>query len=223
MARALVFAPKLVLMDEPLGALDKQLREQMQLEIKRLHGLLGLTVIYVTHDQSEALTMSHRVAVFHEGRIRQSAPPQDIYRCPTDAFVAQFIGENNLFAGQVAAREGRYTRVAVTEVGESSGYAVVSNGVGERVTLAVRPEDVALGADAGARDNRYEGVVAECIYHGDHSRVRVRLGETRSVVAKVPGAPTEFAPDAPVTVGWDREACRVLAPLETDSEMGETQ
>ncbi len=94
-ARALVFEPKLVLMDEPLGALDKQLREQMQLEIRRLHQRLGVTMVYVTHDQSEALTMSDRIAVFHRGRIQQLDAPAQLYETPANAFVARFIGENN--------------------------------------------------------------------------------------------------------------------------------
>jgi putative spermidine/putrescine transport system ATP-binding protein len=95
LARALVFDPSLVLMDEPLGALDKQLREHMQFEIKHLHESLGITVVYVTHDQGEALTMSDRVAVFNDGRIQQLAPPDELYERPDNAFVAQFIGENN--------------------------------------------------------------------------------------------------------------------------------
>ena len=95
LARALVFEPKLVLMDEPLGALDKQLREHMQLEIKHIHRDLGVTVVYVTHDQSEALTMSDRIAVFNDGAIQQLATPDDLYERPQNSFVAQFIGENN--------------------------------------------------------------------------------------------------------------------------------
>ena len=100
-ARALVFEPKLVLMDEPLGALDKQLREQMQLEIRRLHQRLGVTMVYVTHDQAEALTMSDRIAVFHHGRIQQLDGPERIYEEPANAFVARFIGENNRFDGSL--------------------------------------------------------------------------------------------------------------------------
>ena len=100
-ARALVFRPKLVLMDEPLGALDKQLREQMQFEIKHIHENLDVTVIYVTHDQGEALTMSNRIAVFNDGVIQQLAPPGVLYEKPENAFVAQFIGENNVLFGSV--------------------------------------------------------------------------------------------------------------------------
>ncbi|HWP16668.1 MAG TPA: ATP-binding cassette domain-containing protein, partial [Xanthobacteraceae bacterium] len=105
-ARALVFEPKLILMDEPLGALDKQLREQMQLEIRRLHQRLGVTMVYVTHDQSEALTMSDRIAVFHRGRIQQLDTPKEMYEYPQNAFVARFIGENNRLAGSTESTAG---------------------------------------------------------------------------------------------------------------------
>ena len=119
LARALVFEPDLVLMDEPLGALDKQLREHMQFEIKHLHDQLGLTVVYVTHDQSEALTMSDRVAVFNEGRIQQLAPPEELYERPSNSFVASFIGENNKLGGIVESISGE--------------RAVVRLGTGERI------------------------------------------------------------------------------------------
>ena len=106
LARALVFEPQLVLMDEPLGALDKQLREHMQMEIKHLHQRLGVTVVYVTHDQGEALTMSDRVAVFHQGEIQQIADPRTLYEHPSNTFVANFIGENNRISGQLLSRDG---------------------------------------------------------------------------------------------------------------------
>jgi putative spermidine/putrescine transport system ATP-binding protein len=113
LARALVFEPKLVLMDEPLGALDKQLRESMQYEIKHLHERLGITVVYVTHDQGEALTMSDRVAVFNEGRIQQLAAPAQLYEAPANAFVARFIGENNRLQGRVRGLDGPHCAVEV--------------------------------------------------------------------------------------------------------------
>ena len=110
-ARALVFDPKLVLMDEPLGALDKQLREQMQYEIKHIHESLGVTVVYVTHDQSEALTMSNRIAVFNDGVIQQLAAPDALYEAPENAFVAQFIGENNTLTGKIRSVDRKSTRL----------------------------------------------------------------------------------------------------------------
>ena len=126
LARALVFEPSLVLMDEPLGALDKKLREQMQIEIKLLHERLGLTVVYVTHDQSEALTMSDRIAVFHDGRVVQQGTPDSLYSQPRDAFVAGFIGENNMLFGTVEAIANGHVRVAL-----GGGLQVVATAVGE--------------------------------------------------------------------------------------------
>ena len=114
-ARALVFEPKLVLMDEPLSALDKQLREQLQYEIKRLHHELGLTVVYVTHDQTEAMAMSDRVAVFHQGRIQQIDAPTTLYERPCNAFVAQFIGENNQLKGRVLSFDGERCSVLLDD------------------------------------------------------------------------------------------------------------
>src|SRR4029450_1736070 len=123
LARALVFEPKLVLMDEPLGALDKQLREQMQLEIKHIHERLNVTVVYVTHDQSEALTMSDRIAVFNDGVIQQLATPDDLYERPQNSFVAQFIGEKHQLSGKVQRLNGRTCTVAV-EGGKVEALAV---------------------------------------------------------------------------------------------------
>jgi putative spermidine/putrescine transport system ATP-binding protein len=110
LARALVFEPELVLMDEPLGALDKQLREHMQFEITNLAHQLGITTVYVTHDQTEALTMSDRVAVFDDGRIQQLAPPDELYEKPQNSFVAQFIGENNTLLGRISKIKGEVPR-----------------------------------------------------------------------------------------------------------------
>src|ERR1700741_3011146 len=138
LARALVFDPNLVLMDEPLGALDKQLREKMQIEIKHIHQDLGVTVVYVTHDQSEALTMSDRIAVFNEGEIQQLATPGDLYEQPQNSFVAQFIGENNKLDGRVTAMNGGGCKVE-----GPGGYSVEAlpgrvERVGEPTTLSLR-------------------------------------------------------------------------------------
>ena len=143
-ARALVFEPKLVLMDEPLGALDKQLREQMQYEIKHIHENLGVTVVYVTHDQSEALTMSNRVCVFDDGVVQQVAAPDVLYEQPENAFVAQFIGENNTFVGTVKEVSNGHC-VAELQTGESlKALAINIAGPGTRTTLSLRPERVSI-------------------------------------------------------------------------------
>src|SRR5438105_5429121 len=144
-ARALVFEPKLILMDEPLGALDKQLREQMQLEIRRLHQRLGVTMVYVTHDQAEALTMSDRIAVFHRGKIQQLDTPEQMYEYPKNAFVARFIGENNRLDRSLEANaDGRCTiRIAVGDT-PIEGTLVEPVPSGGAVTVSLRPERVQI-------------------------------------------------------------------------------
>ena len=161
-------------MDEPLGALDKQLREQMQYEIKHLHERLGVTVVYVTHDQSEALTMSNRIAVMHHGAIQQVATPQDLYERPDNAFVAQFIGESNRIQGTVREVNGQTCVVAV-EGGEVRALAVKIAGVGSASTLSLRPERVLIDPSPERCPNIFEARVEELIYHGDHTAPGARL------------------------------------------------
>ena len=210
-ARALVFEPKLVVMDEPLGALDKQLREQMQYEIKHLHERLGVTVVYVTHDQSEALTMSNRIAVLHHGAIQQVATPQDLYERPENAFVAQFIGENNRLLGTVRAVDGRTCVVAV-EGGEVRALAVRVNGVGSRSILSLRPERVLIDPSPERCPNVFEARVEELIYHGDHTRTRVRACGCDDFVIKVPNAAgrVQLRAGELIRIGWRVEDCRAL-------------
>ncbi|WP_175650878.1 ABC transporter ATP-binding protein [Pseudomonas sp. Marseille-P9899] len=210
-ARALIFEPKLVLMDEPLGALDKQLREQMQYEIKRLHDRLGITTVYVTHDQGEALTMSDRVAVFNDGTIQQLASPSELYERPANAFVAQFIGENNRLAGTVRSVSGDRC-VVQTDSGELiNAVAAKPLSAGERTSLSLRPERVCL-QPAAASDNSFEVEVCEVIYHGDHLRTRVSLCGQDDFVIKTPNA-LGLVPQAPgqrMRVGWAAQDCRAL-------------
>ncbi len=213
LARALVFEPTLVLMDEPLGALDKQLREQMQIEIKHIHERLGITMIYVTHDQSEALTMSDRVAVFHQGRIQQIGTPSEIYDAPSNAFVASFIGENNALEGTVAGREAGGTLVAL----KAGGRVLASGGeglaAGSAVLVSVRPERIALGS--GGRDNGFPARVVEAIYFGDHTRLVLELEGVGQVNAKLPRADGQRAvqPGEEGIAGWSLQAGLVL-PLD---------
>jgi putative spermidine/putrescine transport system ATP-binding protein len=183
LARALVFEPRLVLMDEPLGALDKKLREHMQLEIKQLHAMLGVTVVYVTHDQSEALTMSDRVAVFNNGGIAQLGSPDDLYNTPRNSFVASFIGENNTLEGVVGAVSGKECRVRLNGGGELTALAV---GVaqGDACHIAVRPERLRLGS-AAAGENALAAAVDGRIYLGDHLRLLARLPNDQVLTVKV--------------------------------------
>jgi putative spermidine/putrescine transport system ATP-binding protein len=216
LARALVFNPDLVLMDEPLGALDKQLRERLQLEIKRIHARLGLTVVYVTHDQSEALTLSDRIAVFNEGKVEQAAAPADIYERPETSFVAQFIGESNRLDGRVVAQQGRYCRVEVDGGLSVLALDVKTEGPGSRTTLSIRPERIALGSIPPACESVITAVVDNLIYHGDHIRVRLRLdnGCEFEVKAANSGRNVQLSNGETIEIGWHADDCRALNPLD---------
>ena len=210
-ARALVFEPKLVLMDEPLGALDKQLREQMQFEIRHIHERLGVTVVYVTHDQGEALTMSNRIAVFNDGVIQQLSTPEGLYERPENAFVAQFIGENNRLIGTVAERDG--DSCSVTVGGRPvRALAVRCGDPGEATTLSLRPERVVVAPEAGSCPNVFDAVVEELIYLGDHVRSRLRLLGNEEFIVKAPNSGTHrpMRVGETVQVGWSAEDCRAL-------------
>jgi putative spermidine/putrescine transport system ATP-binding protein len=213
-ARALVFDPDVVLMDEPLGALDKNLREQMQYEIKHIHERLGVTVLYVTHDQSEALTMSNRIAVFDDGVVQQLAPPTVLYEEPENAFVANFIGENNVIGGKITRIDGQSCQVDVGESREVQALAVNIGGVGESTTLSLRPERVSLdpGDDC---PNVFEGKVEELIYLGDHIRTRMHVCGHDGFIVKIPNSSShaQLSEGAVVKVGWTMEDCRALDAL----------
>jgi putative spermidine/putrescine transport system ATP-binding protein len=171
LARALVFEPSVVLMDEPLGALDKKLREQMQLDIRALHQRLGLTIVFVTHDQSEALTMSDRIAVFNQGKIEQIGTPREIYDHPATRFVAEFIGETNLVEGVVKRVEGQLALVATSQGNILEVHASSRLESGQKVHVSVRPERVALNPLPTSNTNSFSSQIVDCVYHGDHLRV----------------------------------------------------
>jgi putative spermidine/putrescine transport system ATP-binding protein len=209
LARALVFEPSLVLMDEPLGALDKKLREQMQIEIKLLHERLGLTVVYVTHDQSEALTMSDRIAVFHDGQVVQQGTPDVLYRQPCDAFVAGFIGENNLLPGTVATIANGHVRVALANGPEIMATPVGKLDRGAHVVVTVRPEAVRVSANPAGADNECRALVTSRIYLGDHQRLLTEIGKGNVVTVKVPATEDAVA-GASVYLCWNTADCRAF-------------
>ena len=211
-ARALVFDPALVLMDEPLGALDKQLREQMQYEIRHIHENLGVTVVYVTHDQSEALTMSNRVAVFNDGVIQQLASPDDLYERPENAFVAQFIGENNTLNGTVREIDGDICTVELDDGAMVEALKVNVNAVGDRSQMSLRPERVEVDPPEGKYPNVFEGKVEELIYLGDHIRTRASVCGHDDFIVKVPNAAghVHLKEGEAVEFGWMMEDCRAL-------------
>lgn len=174
LARALVFNPQLVLMDEPLGALDKQLREHMQIELKELHHQLGVTFVYVTHDQGEALTMSDRVAVFNEGIIQQLAGAQALYETPTNRFVAGFVGDSTVLRGTLHSDA---TSITLNGLGVTlQGLNINQSAKGDLVEACVRPERIALHLDAPSQTNCVTAQVADIVYYGDHVRLLCNLG-----------------------------------------------
>ena len=217
LARALVLEPDMLLLDEPLGAIDLKLRKTMQLELRELNRALGITFVYVTHDQDEALTMSDRIAVMDRGRIAQLGSPAEIYENPRTAFVASFIGESNLLDGTVAGRRDALWEVATPlghriDVPDQPGLAV-----GKTIRLAVRPE----WADLFSRDavppgeNALPGVVQDVVYQGEMMRVRVALANGSSMVVAVRNEgqltrPLEWKRGDPVVVGWRPEDSQLL-------------
>jgi putative spermidine/putrescine transport system ATP-binding protein len=213
-ARALIFQPALVLMDEPLGALDKNLREQMQLELKHLHAQLGTTIVYVTHDQSEALTMSNRVAVFHHGRVQQLDTPEAMYERPANSFVANFIGENNALPGRVEGGEGALCRVRL-DGGETVLATPVSAAPDGRTLVSVRPERLRLwheGEEGQGPANRIAARVVETIYFGDHVRLHAEAAGA-PVMLKLPlGAAAGLAAGQAVALACAPAHCRALDP-----------
>lgn len=211
-ARALVFEPELVLMDEPLGALDKNLREEMQFEIKHIHDQLGVSMIYVTHDQSEALTMSDRIAVFDDGIVQQLASPEALYEAPENAFVASFIGENNAFVGEVLELSEKEASVRLDNGAVVRSLPVNVAGKGKRSTLSLRPERVVINPDPGVMPNILDAVVHEVIYMGDHLRTRFAVAGNDNFIVKTPnssGVSRHKAGDR-ITVGWNVSDCRAL-------------
>jgi putative spermidine/putrescine transport system ATP-binding protein len=213
LARALVFEPELVLMDEPLGALDKQLREHMQFEITNLAHSLGITTVYVTHDQTEALTMSDRVAVFDDGRIQQLAPPDQLYEEPENSFVAQFIGENNTLEGVIEEIKGDTCIVKLDDGEIIDAKPVNVSKPGERTRVSIRPERVEFNKERlGETAHTIKAEVLEFVYMGDIFRTRLRVAGNDNFVVKTRNAPDQvrLEPGTHVDIGWLPQDCRAL-------------
>ena len=186
LARALVFEPQLVLMDEPLGALDKQLREHMQIELKELHRQLGVTFVYVTHDQGEALTMSDRVAVFNDGAIQQIDVVERMYEAPANRFVAGFIGDSATLRGTVRAaqvdNDSDRCGIVLTDGRVLTGLNINGAKVGAQVEACIRPERITVHTEAPSeRGNVLQAEVRNLIYFGDHLRLLCHVGEGQAL------------------------------------------
>jgi putative spermidine/putrescine transport system ATP-binding protein len=212
LARALVFEPSLVLMDEPLGALDKKLREHMQIELKQLHKMIDVTIVYVTHDQSEALTMSDRVAVFHDGALVQIGPPDTLYNAPADPFVAGFIGENNTLTGVVERVSEGECRISLGGGLFVTAQAIGIEHKGQQAAVTVRPERIRLSSNGRQGDNCLRATVGGWIYLGDHQRLLGNLENGQALTVKV-GPEVPAAAGEAVMVSWAPADCRAF-PVE---------
>lgn len=212
LARALVFEPQIVLMDEPLGALDKQLREHMQLELKALHRKLGITFVYVTHDQSEALTMSNRIAVFNQGIIQQVCSADDLYESPCNRFVAGFVGDSNQFPGTVSRADGDWCDVQITGGPTLRGLNVQGLQAGNACVVAMRPERIQPATDGNP--NHFHAHAVDEVYFGDHIRLRCRIGDSDTFFVKMPLAADagRHTPGAPIPLWINPEHVRIFHP-----------
>jgi putative spermidine/putrescine transport system ATP-binding protein len=211
LARALVFEPRLVLMDEPLGALDKRLREQMQYEIKGLHRRLGITIVYVTHDQVEAMVLSDRVAVFNHGAIRQLDTPRAIHEAPADGFVARFMGETNSAVGRVETVESGRVSLRLDKGPTVVGICRRPVTPGERMLMSVRPERIRIGPPSSF-ENAFDAVVEDLTYLGDRlvTFVRLACGFALSVDLGIDGLDKMPQHGQSVSVGWAANHCLIL-------------
>jgi putative spermidine/putrescine transport system ATP-binding protein len=219
LARALAFDPRLVLLDEPLGALDRQLREEMQFEIRTLQRRLGLTMLYVTHDQGEAVTLSDRIAVLAGGRLRQVGTPLALYEEPECEFVAGFLGENNRLTGNVDAADAEWATVRL-ECGLTVEALRADAVEGERCVVSVRPERIAIAAVAAAEmgEGALPATVRDVIFQGDHVRLRLEVGlpgaPASAVTVKRPaGVPLAgLQPGQPAAIAWQPHHARAFRP-----------
>jgi putative spermidine/putrescine transport system ATP-binding protein len=210
LARGLVFNPDVLLLDEPLGALDKNLREQMQVEIKRIHREIGITMIYVTHDQTEAMTMSDRIAVFCNGKIEQVGSPLDVYNRPANRFVAEFIGDSNFLAGRVDPSRPGWVELAAIGPVRVAQQATLPSG---DVDVMIRPERLRLRppGETGGADNPIDLVVDDIINYGDSILV---IGKARGLPlrARIVGGDGErLRPGATLALAWAPVDAHVLA------------
>ncbi len=211
LARALVLTPRVLLLDEPLGALDARLRKDLQVELKALQAELGITFVFVTHDQEEALTMSDRVAVMSGGRVEQAGTPREVYEEPATLFVADFLGVSNLITGESSADgDGCALRIGERVLRASSG----ETGARGEVRAMIRPERITVEGQDAPGDNRLPGMVERAVYVGAAHELHVRIVGGELLKATVPndGSAAPYAQGAPVTLHLPADALRVLPP-----------
>ncbi|MGD9741893.1 MAG: ABC transporter ATP-binding protein [Dongiaceae bacterium] len=218
LARALIYEPRLLLMDEPLGALDKRLREEIQLEIRRIHHQLDVTIIYVTHDQEEALRLSDRIAVFDNGRIAQIGAARELYDQPANAFVGAFLGNSNFLTGKIATANGGRYQVTLKDGSSIEAPARLALAPEQPVSVMFRPEKAILQSvsETSGFTNRVVGRITENVFLGDSATYEVRTASGELVTVKQPFGPSETKTrtmDEEIAVSWPHD-CVHIFPID---------
>ena len=222
LARALVLRPKVLLLDEPLGALDRKLRKAMQIELRGIQHEVGITFIYVTHDQEEAMAMSGRVAVMRDGKFEQIGTPEEIFRTPRTQFVADFMGASNIFHGKVIAADAALDAPTRTiQIETDDGLKVVSRcdqgmAPGASVSFSIRPEDIQVfPRDRDwSGDNKFDGRIVEKLFLGEATELEVAVGEHNTITSRIQSRIDQefnFKEDDLVLIGWNAEDCNLLS------------
>jgi putative spermidine/putrescine transport system ATP-binding protein len=221
LARSFVYEPSIILMDEPLGALDKKLRDHLQLEIKHLHEQLGVTIMYVTHDQEEAMVMSDRICLMNNAKVEQIGTPEELYFRPSTVFAADFLGESNLVDGVVREMNGNAAAVEISGAGVTRALPNAGLSTGEKVKLMTRPEAVDVLNDGETRANEIHGTLREIIVGGGATKLFVELpgGATMRVTQLTRGAAERLRPGAELRLGWEQHAAVVLKHAELESAL----
>jgi len=212
LARALVYEPAILLLDEPLGALDLKLRKQLQVELKRIQVEVGITFVYVTHDQEEALTMSDRIAVMSRGRVEQLGTPEELYERPATRFVADFIGTTNLLLGAIESVDAA-TDTALVRLASGDGFPD-----GAMARVFTRPEDVEISANGGQGANQLAGTIEQVAYLGGNVQYIVRTSGGLSIISLAPKAARRLAVGDAVDVSWPSDDALILAERQDEQE-----
>jgi spermidine/putrescine transport system ATP-binding protein len=218
LARALILRPRVLLLDEPLGALDARLRKDLQVELKALQEEIGVTFIFVTHDQEEALTMSDRIAVMNKGHVEQAGPPQAVYEDPETLFVADFLGVSNLVTATAEGQDGDCCNLRVAErLIRARQGAITSRG---DVKAMIRPERVTVEPPGSEGPNRLPGLVEHSVFLGSFRELRVRIlgGSLIKAIAPNDGTPMAYEQGAPVTLHFPSESLRVLEDTSANGQ-----
>ena len=214
LARVMVFEPDVIVMDEPLAALDMDLAIRMEEEIRQLHESLGNTVVYATQDHSEAIALSHRIAIMSAGAVQQTGTPSALYEEPQNAYTARFMGETNMLQGTVTSHDEPLCQVTLDTGEEVTATAISVSGAGSRTRLSVRPERLIIDPDETQVPNRYKARVVGMDFRGDHTLLHLRLASGTHLEAKIPNGRVEdgFGSDDEIEVGWQARHCRALDP-----------